>query len=153
MLDSDSGFLPIRLVENSTVMPCAAEFRRGKTGPNDGNVQQTVKQVMYPDQLARTEIERRRDHRRPYPYPFRITPFEGQPVREKSLIVIGKTLSERGVDFYHREMLPYRQVVASFETNNGGIVHLLLDLTWCRFGKHAIYDSGGRFLRVLVNLD
>lgn len=94
--------------------------------------------------------ERRRDQRHPYPYPIYLTPVrgDGETPAGESLIVVGKHLSERGVDFYCHEPLPYRRMIASLECGGESWIGLLLDLTWCRFTRFGWYDNGGRFLRV-----
>jgi len=95
--------------------------------------------------------ERRREPRLPYPYPIYLTPLapSGLPLVDNTLIVIGKHLSEHGVDFYHREAIPHRRVIASLDAGELGWVGLLLELTWCRFTRHRWYDNGGRFLAVV----
>lgn len=102
-------------------------------------------------QPNRPGIERRREQRFPYPYPIRLTPVttDGSVPPAESVVVLGKHLNEHGLDFYFNEPLPYRRVIASFERNGREIVHLLLELTWCRFGRHGWYENGGRFLQVL----
>jgi hypothetical protein len=95
--------------------------------------------------------ERRREPRLPYPYPIYLTPINpsGVALVDETLIVIGKHLSEHGVDFYHREAIPHRRVIASLDAGDLGWVGLLLELTWCRFTRHGWYDNGGRFLAVV----
>lgn len=91
--------------------------------------------------------ERRRGARRPFPFPVSLIPVapDGQVADGKEIVVLGKQLSERGLDFYHREPLPYRRMIAAFESG-GRQIRLLIDLTWCRFNRYGWYDSGGRFL-------
>jgi hypothetical protein len=116
------------------------------------------------DQLIRRQVEqlfqarysvsvannRRRDHREPFPYPIYITPVDanGKTTIEETIVVLGKHLSERGIDFYHEAPVPYRRVIASIEHKDGRWLGFLLDLRWCRSNKHGWYENGGRFLQV-----
>lgn len=92
--------------------------------------------------------ERRREKRHPYPYPIYLTPIgrDGRTPEGKTFVVVGKHISDHGLDFYHREPLPYRRVIASLACGSGQWVGLLMDLSWCRFCRHGWYDNGGRFL-------
>lgn len=92
--------------------------------------------------------ERRREKRHPYPYPIYLTPVarDGRTPQGKTIVVVGKHISDHGLDFYHREPLPYRRVIASLACGSDQWVGLLLDLSWCRFCRHGWYDNGGRFL-------
>jgi hypothetical protein len=93
-------------------------------------------------------LERRRDRRYPFPYPIRLTPVgdDGVTPIGEEIVVLGKHLTEHGLDFYYREPLAQRWVLATFECGSLGDVTLLLELTWCRFGRHGYYENGGRFL-------
>ncbi len=95
--------------------------------------------------------ERRRDKRRPYPQPFYLTPIDpqGEPQRERTFSVIGRNLSEHGVDFYADRPLPDRYLIASFPLPNGEWMSYVVQLTWCRFNRFGWYDNGGRFLRTV----
>lgn len=113
-------------------------------------VRDYVRQALAVPLAPRRLPERRRDLRHPYPYPIFLTPLEddGETPASTSLVVVGKHLSERGVDFYCHEPLPYRRVIASLEWSKDAWIGLLLELTWCRFTRFGWYDNGGRFLRV-----
>jgi hypothetical protein len=102
---------------------------------------------------SRRHSERRREQRYPFPYPIRLTPVtaDGNISPAESIVVLGKHLSEHGVDFYYNEPLPYRRVIASFERGGQEVLHLMMDLTWCRFGRHGWYENGGRFLQLLTS--
>ena len=99
----------------------------------------------------RIGVERRREHRFPFPYPIRLTPMttDGTVPPAESVVVLGKHLTEHGVDFYYTEPLPYRRAIASFERGDREVIHFVMDLTWCRFGRHGWYENGGRFLQLL----
>lgn len=97
----------------------------------------------------RTHDERRRQKRHPFPYPVRLIPVNtrgdmlGDPI-----VVLGKHLSNQGLDFYYQHPVSHRRVIASFDCESQGRVEMLMDLTWCRFSGHGWYENGGRFLSV-----
>jgi hypothetical protein len=95
--------------------------------------------------------ERRRETRYPYPYPIHITPFtaDGQANVDQTFVVIGKHLAPHGVDFYSREPLADRRVIASLYAGEQGWIGLVVELAWCRFGRHGWYDNGGRFVALV----
>ncbi len=97
---------------------------------------------------ARRAAERRRDSRHPYPYPIHLTPYgaDGRPDAQRTFVVIGKHLSPHGLDFYCRQPLAERRVVASLDCGRDGWIGLVVELAWCRFGRHGWYDNGGRFI-------
>ena len=95
--------------------------------------------------------ERRGSRRRPYPHPFFLTPLSRASVPDttSTFSVIGHRLSTGGIDFYHREAIPYRHVVASFPVHDDEWVAFVLHLSWCRFNRFGWYDNGGKFLRMV----
>ena len=97
---------------------------------------------------TRRTAERRRDARHAYPYPIHLTPYgdDGRPDARRTFVVIGKHLSPHGLDFYCRQPLAERRVVASLECGREGWIGLVVELAWCRFGRHGWYDNGGRFI-------
>jgi hypothetical protein len=108
---------------------------------------------LYPESSG---IERRSDQRFPFPYLIHLMPV-GQEKHEptevetapETVVVVGKHLSARGIGFFHPKPLPYRNVIASFETGSGNWVSFLTELTWCRFTREGWYESGGRFLEAV----
>jgi len=74
---------------------------------------------------------------------------DGTSLAEQTIVVLGKHVSNHGLDFYCSQPLPFRRVVACFECGHGPQVRLLLDLTWCRFCQHGWYENGGRFLQAV----
>jgi hypothetical protein len=98
---------------------------------------------------VRRGAERRRDTRFPYPHPVYLTPCDADREADETIVVIGRHLSLHGIDFYHRQPLPYRRVIASLDAGEHGWLGLLLELSWCRFNRHGWYDNGGRFLGVV----
>ena len=96
-------------------------------------------------------VERRRDQRYAYSQLVVLTAVSDDgvtPLEEKSCVVVGKQISERGLGFFHPEPLPYRRVIASMELEAGRWISFLLDVSWCRFTRYGWYESGGRFLHV-----
>jgi hypothetical protein len=85
----------------------------------------------------------------PYPRLLYLTPVAADGVTRagEPLVVARKHLSERGLGFYHPAPLEHRLVVASLEKAPDEWVHLLVDVSWCRFRRQGWYESGGRFLR------
>ncbi|MGA2064289.1 MAG: hypothetical protein ABSG86_04950 [Thermoguttaceae bacterium] len=103
--------------------------------------------ALYP----KTEIvERRREMRYPFPHLVHLTPVgeDGITPCGKSLTVVGKHISQRGLGFYHPKPLPYRLMIASLESGSGWF-GFLIDLSWCRFTRQGWYESGGRFLQAV----
>lgn len=94
---------------------------------------------------------RRRLPRHPYPKLIDLAPADdmGPIAGGERVIVIGKNISLDGLDFYHQQPLAHRHVTASFELAADLWIHLLLDITWCRFLRDQWYDSGGRFVRII----
>lgn len=95
--------------------------------------------------------DRRRDQRYPFPHLLYVTPVDrsGKPLIEETVVVVGKTLTERGMDFYHQKPITHRRVIVTIETQEGFTASLLMDLTWCRYTKQGWYDNGGRFLNTV----
>ena len=119
---------------------------------SDLEIRAAVRQLLGTQhQHTRVGAERRREQRFPFPYPIRLTPVttDGVVPPAESVVVLGKHLNENGLDFYFKEPLPYRRVIATFERNGREVMHIVMELTWCRFGRHGWYENGGRFLQVL----
>lgn len=95
--------------------------------------------------------DRRCDRREPFPYPIHVTPVSGhgEVLSDETFVVLGKHLSERGLDFYHNAPLPYRRVITSWECRDGSWLALMLDLRWCRSTRHGWYENGGRFVQAV----
>jgi hypothetical protein len=119
--------------------------------PEEQEVATSIHWALSAVESVRRGVERRREARHAYPYPIHLTPLddEGRPDVDRTFVVIGKHLSLHGLDFYCRQPLPQRRVIASLDCGLQGWVGLVLELTWCRFGRHGLYDNGGRFLSVV----
>jgi hypothetical protein len=102
-----------------------------------------------------SRTERRLSDRDPFPYPVHLTPLsrDHRPELEHTLIVIGRHLSENGLDFYHHEPIPFRRAVVSLPTDGKEWVSFLFELFWTRYNCHGWYDNGGRFLAVVPPLE
>ncbi len=98
-------------------------------------------------------IERRRDSRYPFPSLVHLTPVaaDGITPEGKTIVVVGKDLSEHGIGFYHQAPLQHRRMIASVECKSGHWLGFLIDVNWCRFTKGGWYESGGRFIQVVLS--
>lgn len=94
--------------------------------------------------------DRRRYARHPMPLLMQLTPVddEERPVGDP-LIVVGKSLSENGIGFFHQHAIPYRHVMVRVGEGAAEELSFLVDLSWCRYTSFGWYESGGRFLKVL----
>ena len=135
----------------SSILELSVELGIGEMRLRNEHDIGTAVRSLLGNQPQRIGGERRREHRFPFPYPIRLTPMttDGTVSPAESVVVLGKHLSEHGVDFYYTEPLPYRRAIASFERGGREVVHIVMDLTWCRFGRHGWYENGGRFLQLL----
>src|SRR5579871_4244286 len=88
--------------------------------------------------------ERRASTRYPYPHLIRLSPVQddGRTPAGPPLVVVGKSLSEGGIGFFHTQPLPYRRMIASFHAGDGRWLGFLIDLPWCRFTGEGWYESG-----------
>ena len=137
--------MPLLLEEPAAPPP----KRPGPRLADDEEIRDTVRMLFSHQFAQRSKPDRRQNRRQPYPYPIELTPVSGgEPRTEETFAVLGKHLSEYGLDFYCDQPLPYRRVIAWFETSNHQRLGLLLDLTWCRFNRFGWYENGGRFLEV-----
>jgi hypothetical protein len=122
-------------------------------GPVDNEVRAQVWGLLSAIYHRNELPERRHDTRYPFPCLIYLTPLStnGAATKGETVVVVGRDLSERGLGFYHRDPLPYRRVIASFQTSNGRWFAFLTDLNWCRFTKGGWYESGGRFLETALS--
>ena len=97
------------------------------------------------------KVERRNSVRIEYPYPIYLTPMDefGNADLEESFCVLGRHISERGFDFYHKDPISLKKVVASFEYSPNRWLAATADLNWCRFGRHGYFENGGTFGNVV----
>mgnify|MGYP006908323461 FL=1 len=97
------------------------------------------------------ENDRRHSRRFPFPYPIHLTPVEDDGITpaNETIVVLGKHLGERGLDFYYRTPLVHRRVIVSLECANEQWISFLMNLNWCRFSRHGWYENGGKFIKAL----
>ena len=134
---------------NPSLVPTKLETRRTSNSEAEQVIRERVRSLMGAKQQPIAQLgERRKEKREAYPYPIYLTPVDkaGAILLDETVVALGKHISELGFDFYHREPLPFRRVIVSFEVSPNRFSSMLLDLTWCRFGRHGWYDNGGRFI-------
>ncbi|MDX1948180.1 MAG: hypothetical protein SFU86_22510 [Pirellulaceae bacterium] len=138
-----------------TFLPAQLPVVGATAGNRQGDfIAESVDWILAAATPSRRGAERRREARYPYPHPILLTPCDQPLAGEPPVIgVIGRHLSPHGLDFYHRDPLPHRRVIASLDGGQRGWISLLLELTWCRFSRHGWYDGGGRFLAVVPTPD
>lgn len=73
--------------------------------------------------------------------------MHGEPTGEEPIVVLGKNISEQGLDFYYSEPVSFRRVIASLPCGPERWTAFHLDLTWCRFSGCGWYENGGKFLQ------
>jgi hypothetical protein len=115
------------------------------------DVANSVRSLLAASFSADRLIERRRDHRYPFPQLVLLSPVlpEGSLIDTPPIVAVGRALSVSGLGFYHPVPLPYRRVIASVEQSPGAWLGFLMDLNWCRFNRLGWYESGGRFLQMV----
>lgn len=118
---------------------------------NDQLISQQVSRIFQLHHQWPANSDHRCDRREPFPYMIRATPLNqnGDPEIDETIVVLGKHLSERGLDFYYSTPVPFRRIITSWECRDGEWLGLLLDLRWCRSSGHGWYENGGRFLQVV----
>ena len=140
-------------ISSTSWLPASPPPPEAVVGGRQEPLQHLVELALAATSPERKGLERRRETRHPFPYPIHLTPVDaqGQPQLDEALTVLGKHLSQHGLDFYHREPLPWQRVIASLPSGESRWVAFLMELTWCRFGQHGWYDNGGRFLCAAVS--
>ena len=115
------------------------------------DVNDRLRRAMCHNARDRRYTDRRHNRRLAYPYPIHLTPvgIDDSTPQGETIIVVGKHLSECGLDFYHNQPLPYRRMIASLRQGETDWMGLLVDLTWCRFTRHGWYENGGRFIEMI----
>jgi hypothetical protein len=137
------------LAEVTVLLSRPATAHHAASHPGDA-ISQGVQTALAGAQVER-QIERRTETRHPYPYPIHMTPVDrsGRALLDETFVVVGKHLSNHGVDFYFAQPVGWSRVIASFPHHDGQWIGLLMDLTWCRFSRHGWYDNGGRFVELV----
>lgn len=62
---------------------------------------------------------------------------------------VGKDLSRSGLGMFHREPIPHRHVIVTFEDPRLERLSIEVELNRCRFSNFGWYESGGRLLRIV----
>jgi len=135
-----------------TALPAPLPAAGSVAGNRQGDrIASAIRSALTAIEPSKRAVERRRESRHPYPYPIHLTPLDagGRPAAERTFVVIGRHLAPHGLDFYCRQPLAERRVIASLDLGREGWIGLLLELNWCRFSRHGWYENGGRFLNVV----
>ncbi len=137
------------MISMAATAPCAVPFVLRPV--LDQQVREHVQVILQQHRYQPAGCDRRTDRREPFPFPIHVTPVsdDGSVQKAETIVVMGKHISERGLDFYYEAPLPHRRVIASWEGPDGHWLALLLDLRWCRSTQHGWYENGGRFLQVV----
>ncbi|MBM4000273.1 MAG: hypothetical protein FJ297_12190 [Planctomycetes bacterium] len=118
-----------------------------------------VGRVMANATPSRVYAERRSDRRFPFAVPLLLTPLDAHGGRRDgdAVSVIGRHLSDGGLDFYHNAPIPSRYMIAWLPVEGERSVGVVLELTWCRFSGLGWYENGGKFVapprRMTVDLE
>jgi hypothetical protein len=102
-------------------------------------------------QSASNVGERRREHRHPCNLPALLVPLDSQglSVACVPLEVHVKDISKNGIGISHPDPMPHRLALLMFETPEKNPRRLVVRLTWCRFKRADLYESGGQIVRDL----
>jgi hypothetical protein len=94
--------------------------------------------------------ERRRNMRYPYPCLIRLTPVDDDNATplDEPITVVGKSISARGIAFYHQNPLPFRRAILTLGDAPEKGLSVVAELLWCRFMRQGWYDSGGRLVAI-----
>lgn len=146
---ADAIALPSSLEDIERLVVAA---RQGEASSKDV-VLEEVQRVLQAMNTTRSFNENRLESRHPYPYPVHLTPMnaQGEPLLDETVIVLGRHLSDHGIDFYHREPLGERRYIASLPVGSSGWVGFMLELHWTRFSRHGWYDNGGKFVQKIAS--
>lgn len=116
------------------------------------DVQFMVRDVLRQWQHPADAAERRTCQRIPFQKSIALFAIDGeteQPSGEPYLVT-GKDISINGVGFSHDSPLPFNKVAVGFELPNGCSQFVLVRLSWCRFTRRGVYESGGMFIRPIT---
>ena len=136
---------------NAMVSDSTAHAVGVATGVPETSVRESARGLLSRLFPQRKAVERRKEQRYAYPHLIVLTPLaaDNKTPTEETIVVAGKHLSESGLGFFHPSPLPYRRMIASLETPEGGRMAFVMDLNWCRFSRHGWYESGGKFIEVV----
>jgi len=114
-----------------------------------GEVERLVGSALASWQDPEQVVQMRRFHRLPFQQPLLLTALDdrtdepiGEPIR-----VHGRDISHGGLSIEHEGPLTCRKVAITLPEENGRSEMLVVRLTWCRFTRRGIYQSGGPIVR------
>jgi hypothetical protein len=89
-------------------------------------------------------------HRMRYDRPAVLTPLDEKRggLLDSHKIISGRDISPSGFSFTHLDPLPCRRAIITFafEKESQPWDAVILRLSWCRFTRAGIYQSGGKFV-------
>lgn len=142
------------LLPSKTVRDSAQEGLLGQESETDAlrlvdNVEHLVRDLLSQWKHPDDALERRHWPRVGFQKMIALFAFDhdqecptGQP-----WLATGKDISLQGVSFTHIAPLPFTKVAIGFELPGGFSQFALTRLSWCRFTRRGVYESGGTFLR------
>ena len=116
--------------------------------PRLAEISQIVEHVVASWHAPSAVAEQRRSHRTSYERPAVITPLDdrtGEPLDQHE-IVSGRDISPAGFSFTHLDPLACRRAIVTFAFERDSWDAVMIKLSWCRFTRSGIYQSGGKFL-------
>ena len=114
-------------------------------------ISRIVNQVVATWHAPLSLAEQRGSHRLRYERPAILTPLDdadAAPAGHK--IISGRDISPSGFSFTHLDPLACRRAIVTFAFENAPWNAVVLRLSWCRFTRAGIYQSGGKFLNPIL---
>lgn len=138
------------VIDAAYAAPCAESIPGA--GRGNGHIAALVRELTASWRPASTVADRRREHRLSCDLPAELVPLDisGRPLAGSPLAVEVKDLSRHGIGIAHRNPMPHRLVLVTFETADNQLVRAQVRLKWCRFKGTDLYESGGQIVRVLT---
>ena len=103
---------------------------------------------------ARPANERRAHVRHPYAKLMSLIPVNKATLETvgESISVVSKEISAGGIGFFHHEVIPYRFALVPVELEGLNTkTWLLIRMRWCRFLEPGWYESGGQFVKTIID--
>ena len=98
--------------------------------------------------------ERRAHVRHPYAKLMSLIPVNKATLESvgEPISVVSKEFSAGGIGFFHHEVIPYRFALVPVELEGLSTrTWLLTKMRWCRFLEPGWYESGGQFVKTIVD--
>lgn len=141
---------PIKISSGSQIKPSIATAL-----PRLAELSRIVEHVVASWHSPGSFAEQRQWHRTNYDRPAIITPLDERTgdAMEIHKIISGRDISPNGFSFTHLDPLACRRAIVTFayEHENEPRAAILLRLSWCRFTRAGVYQSGGKFLNVAAS--